>query len=258
MNTDLYFYLYGWLNCGIVGMARLTPIFFILPVLNSGVLTGTARNTVIFLLGLGLWPHAPSALPEFGSLYYLSMLLREGMIGVMLGCLFAWPFWVFHALGCMIDNQRGATVSSSIDPVNGIDTSELANFFNLFVGVVYLQGGGMLSLLEVIQRSYQVCDPLQGCELVLPSVLGLITTLVGKALVLASPVIATLLLSEMLLGLLSRFAPQMNAFAVAMTVKSGVAFIIMLLYFRPVFPPAILDLGLKASQLPRWLHTIMP
>ncbi|XLM19521.1 flagellar biosynthetic protein FliR, partial [Chromobacterium piscinae] len=60
----------------------------------------------------------------------------------------AWPFWAFHALGSVIDNQRGATLSSSIDPANGVDTSEMANLFNLFSAAVYLQGGGMELMLD--------------------------------------------------------------------------------------------------------------
>ncbi|MGL4930199.1 MAG: flagellar biosynthetic protein FliR, partial [Plesiomonas sp.] len=92
-----------------------------------------------------------------------------------------------------------------------------------------------------------------GCRPPLDPVLGLLNQIISKAIVLASPVVAALLLSEMVLGLLSRFAPQMNAFAVSLTVKSGVAIAILLLYFSPVLPDVVLQLSLQPDALPRWL-----
>ncbi len=128
-------------------------------------------------------------------------------------------FWVMHALGCIIDNQRGATLSSSIDPANGIDTSEMANFLNMFAAVVYLQNGGLVTMVDVLNKSYQLCDPMNECTPSLPPLLTFINQVAQNALVLASPVVLVLLLSEVFLGLLSRFAPQMNAFAISLTVK---------------------------------------
>ncbi|MGL5729271.1 MAG: type III secretion system export apparatus subunit SctT, partial [Plesiomonas sp.] len=200
-----------------------------------------------------LWPYASAVLPPFDTFNYLALIAREVAVGLLLGCLLAWPFWVFHALGCIIDNQRGATLSSSIDPANGVDTSELANFFNLFASVVYLQSGGLELMLEVLTTSYQLCEPLGGCTPPLDPVLNLLNQIISKASVLASPVVAALLLSEMVLGLLSRFAPQMNAFAVSLTVKSGIAIVILLLYFSPVLPDVVLQLSLQPDALSRWL-----
>lgn len=160
---------------------------------------------------------------------------------------------MFHALGSIIDNQRGATLSSSIDPANGVDTSELANLFNLFAAAVYLQGGGMGLMLDLFRQSYQLCDPLGVCAPALTPTLSLLNQVISKAVVLASPVVAALLLSEAVLGLLSRFAPQMNAFAVSLTVKSAVALLIMLMYFGPVLPDTVARLVVPAAALPGWL-----
>ncbi|MGC8170069.1 flagellar biosynthetic protein FliR, partial [Salmonella enterica] len=72
--------------------------------------------------------------------------------------------------------------------------------------------------------------------------LGFIGKITARALVLASPVLAVLLLSEIILGLLSRFAPQMNAFAISLTVKSLLALFILLIYFSPVLSPGVMTL----------------
>ncbi|MEN2428860.1 type III secretion system export apparatus subunit SctT [Chromobacterium vaccinii] len=253
MPLGLFFDIHGWAATAALGFARVGPAFFILPFLNNNVLTGVARTAVAMLVAQGLWPHPvaaelPADMPPFPLL-----LLREAMVGLLLGILLAWPFWVFHALGSIIDNQRGATFSSSVDPANGVDTSELANLFNLFAAVIYLQGGGMSLMLELFVQSYRLCDPLSAGMPALFPVLALICKVMAKAIVLASPLVAALLLTEMTLGLLSRFAQQLNAFSVAMTVKSAVALLILLLYFAPVLPNAVAQLSFRPEALSIWL-----
>lgn len=224
-----------------------------LPFLNSDLLPGVMRNAVIVMVALGVWPYIPHGLAQINGMAYISLLASEATLGVLLGALLSLPFWVFHALGSIIDNQRGATLSSSIDPTTGVDTSEMSNFLNLFAVAIYLQNGGMSLMLDVLSRSYQICDPLTSCTLKWPSIFSLMNVVMSKSIILASPVIAALLLSEVLLGLLSRFAAQLNAFSIALTIKSGVALLIMLLYFRPVLPGSVMDLALKPGMLSDWL-----
>lgn len=253
MQNTLLFDLYAWLAAVALGYARLAPIFYMLPFFSSDIVTGVVRTAIIVLIAWGLWPTAPSTLLNLDAWAYAKLMAHETMIGLLLGVLLAWPFWIFHALGSIIDNQRGATLSSSISPATGVDTSELSEFFQLFASVVYLQGGGLSLLLDVVSRSYLLCDPINGCTINWPLSYKIIDLVVGKALVLASPVMAALLLSEMILGLLSRFAAQLNAFSISLTVKSMVAIFIVLLYFGPVLPGMVFDLGLKPDALSQWL-----
>lgn len=248
-----HFQLYPWLLGGALGFLRLAPLFFLLPFLNTGVLAGAPRQAVIMVVALALWPHVPAALPPFDILLFAGLVAHELTIGLALGCLLSWPFWVMHAVGSIVDNQRGATMSSSIDPVNGVDTSELSNLFSLFSAVVYLQAGGLLLMLETVAQSYLLFDPLLPGLPQWQALLPVLNGVMSDAMVLASPVVATMLLSEVLLGVLSRFAPQLNAFAVSLSIKSIIAFFVLLLYFGPSMPGRILSMATASSALPGWL-----
>jgi len=258
MTVTLFFDLYALMAAAVLGVARLAPIFFMLPFLNSGVLTGAPRQAVIVLVALGFWTYVGVPLPALDGLAFFGLVLREAGIGVLLGCLLCWPFWVLHAMGNLIDNQRGAMLSSTVDPANGVDTSELANFLQLFAAAVYLEGGGMLLMLETVGHSYRICAPANGCVMNLPSIISLLDVLVSKTLVISSPVVATLLISEALLGLLSRYAPQMNAFSVSLTVKSLVALVVLMLYFGAHLPDEILRMGVKSQSLEHYLQAEGP
>lgn len=253
MSVTLFFDLYAWFAGALVGFARLAPMFFMLPFLNSGVLIGAPRQAVILLVAAGFWGYIGEPLPRLDSLAFLGLLLREAGIGVLLGCLLCWPFWVLHAMGNLIDNQRGALLSSTVDPANGVDTSELANFLQLFAAVVYLEGGGLLLMLETVGHSYRLCAPVTSCAVNAQALFGLLDALMDKMLVISAPVVATLLISEALLGLLSRYAPQMNAFSVSLTVKSLVALAVLMVYFGVHLPDEILRMAPASPMLERHL-----
>jgi type III secretion protein T len=123
----------------------------------------------------------------------------------------------------------------------------------VFAAVIYLEAGGMGLVVETLGRSYQLCSPLHGCQLSVQPLLGLLDPLVSKTLIISAPVVATLLLSEALLGLLARFAPQMNAFSMSLTVKGAIALLVLLLYFGAHLPSEIQRMGQdKPAQLVDW------
>ncbi len=59
-------------------------------------------------------------------------------------------------------------------------------------------------------------------------------------IVYASPVIAVMLGGEAVLGLLARYASQLNAFAISLTVKSALAFLILIIYFGPILAERVM------------------
>ena len=252
MQTQLFFQLHDWLFVIALAIARIMPAFILLPFFNTSVLAGAIRMPVAAFVGVALWPGEIPSVPRFDNVMLLLIVMKELALGLIIALFLVLPIWVLHATGCLIDNQRGATLSSNMDPVSGVDTSELAHILNLFAAVVVLQSGGLLLMLEVFERSYQLWQPL---ELTMPSpaiLFPFILKVIESAIVLASPLIAAFILTEILLGMLARYAPQLNAFALALTLKSMVAFTLILLYFTPIFPGRIQMLQLLPDMLNDW------
>lgn len=226
---------------GALASARIAPVFYLLPFLNTGYLTGSVRIPVMILIALSVWPFNVTDYNVIKEKVNLVSILFEVGVGFILGILLSLPFWIFQAVGAICDNQRGSMMSGVFDPTTGTDTPELARLFNLFACVIYLQNGGMVYLVETITKSYFICMPFEKCITDISYIYNYLNFLVKKTIMISSPVVGVLLCIEIFLGLLSRFASQLNAFSVLLSVKTFAAICIILLYFTAVSPELVMS-----------------
>lgn len=249
MSVEFTLVIHHLMASAALGYCRIAPVFYCLPFLNGGNIPAVVRMPVIMMVALALTPYHAVDFSRVVMVDVLGLVFREVVIGILLGCLLAGPIWIFTAVGSFIDNQRGATLSSTLDPATGVDTSELAKFMNLMACVVYLSCGGMVRVLEVLKRSYQLWDPYASAFPDLRLIWGFLDFVVGQCVILSGPAIAVMLGAEVFLGILSRYAAQLNAFSVSLTVKSGLAFFILLIYFYPVLTEKMLSLSFQDTNL---------
>lgn len=210
--------------------ARLAIVFYMLPVLGERVLSNLIiKNTIISLTIIGLWPCFETILnPEQG---WLIIIIKECIIGLILAFTICMPFWIFVGLGEILDNQRGATISDSIDPVNGVQSSILSGFLNFAFGAIFFASGGMRLLMERTVQSYQMLPRGSSLDDVHWDQAGhLLVVLMQNSILLAAPVMLVMMIAEMLLGVFARYCPQLNPFSLSLTIKSFIAFAVFLFY----------------------------
>jgi type III secretion protein SpaR/YscT/HrcT len=241
--TDLIFELQDKIIIVAILYARILPIFMLVPVLNNSVLANNfIRNSVILAVIIGLWPAIDKTMPVNQMDTFESCLLisKEVIVGATIGFVLSLPFWIFNAVGSFVDVARGASMGAMADPTNGQESTEIQNFFNFCVCAVYLQIGGIKIVLESLLASYRNIGIHQGIRFDFELLAPFLAEVFTHGFVVASPVLLALFLSEVLLGLLSRFTPQLSAFSVSMTIKSIIAIFILSLYFWQIMPDHVL------------------
>ena len=253
----------------LVGMPRLFMLVQVAPFMGGNILTGQLRTTVVFACYLVLHPAIVASLPETQGLspstfaLYGAILVKETLIGMLLGYLSGMLFWTIQCAGFFIDNQRGASMAEGADPLSGEQTSPLGSFF--FQSAVYLffSTGAFLALLGVVYASYEIWPVTQLIPLSVFKDINLPLFFAGRVswlllmmLLLSGPIVVACLLTDVSLGLINRFASQLNVYVLAMPIKSGVAAFLMLFYFMMLLSNAtgLFD-GVKADfeQLRRLL-----
>ncbi|CDI03424.1 putative Yop proteins translocation protein T [Candidatus Competibacter denitrificans Run_A_D11] len=226
-----------------VALPRLLLALTTLPLLRRQVLPGLTRNAVVFTLAVSVLPVAATGLPAapHSTAWLLGILLKEAFIGLVIGYVTSVLFWAVEAIGFFIDNQRGATMASSLNPLTEEQTSPLGILLSQVMAVLFFSGGGFLVYLGGIYQSYRLWPVASFYPRISLDAavyfLNQLDVLMYLAVFLAGPVIVAMFLVEFGMGLIGRFSPQLNVFFLAMPVKSAlanwllVAYIAMLVYF---------------------------
>ncbi|MDN5391698.1 EscT/YscT/HrcT family type III secretion system export apparatus protein [Pseudomonas sp. FSL R10-0056] len=219
-----------------IAMARLYPCFFLIPAFCFEHVRGMPRHVIVFALALipapGIY-HALSGV-NYTLLALGGLMLKEAMLGFLLGMLLSMPFWLFESVGALLDNQRGALIGGQLNPSLGADATPVGHLFkqlSIFLLMVTL---GLGSLTRVIWDSYLIWPPTLWLPTIAADGFAVFLSLLGDTfthLVLyAAPFIALLLLIEFAVALLSLYSPQLQVFVLSMPAKSLAGLGFLLLY----------------------------
>jgi type III secretion protein T len=218
--------------------ARVMPLFLLAPFMNRSMVPRTMGYG--FAAGVGLLV-APMLMTQQlpTGIELLMLLIKEASIGIMLGYLVAIPFWIMEAVGFIVDNQRGASMAATLNPMTGHDSSPLGLMVGFAFITFFFVSGGLQVVLGLVYDSYRLWPPLEfwphwgvdAAELLLKQFNRLLMT----ALLLAAPVLVAMFLSELGLALVSRFAPQLQVFFLAMPIKSALGIFVLILYATTLF-----------------------
>ena len=210
-----------------------------------------ARTAVIFVLALPIVPVniAYAGVFERTAATFALHFAKEYVIGFLLGYLVGWIFWVVQSAGALIDNQRGAAIASSIDPLQGHETSPLGNLFSqLFLTYVFVTGA-VLPMFGLLYNSYVLWPIDRAVPVIADNFPAMLLLMFDNAMrlmfVLAAPIIAVMFMAEFALAIVSRFAPQIQVFILAMPIKSALAIFILIFYFALLMPYAAKQLNLS-------------
>jgi type III secretion protein T len=223
----------------IIIQARLMPMFILVPLFARAMVPRTITFAIAAGLGLMVVPLLPPASEIPAGLPLMMLLIKEAFIGVVLGFLAAIPFWLFDVMGFVIDNQRGASMAATVNPMTGHDSSPLGMLFSFAFITFFLVAGGFQALLGMIYDSYRLWEPLSYWPTFNAETANLLMVqlnrLMATGLLLAAPVLVAMFLSEVGLALVSRFAPQLQVFFLAMPIKSGIAIFVLVVYMSTIF-----------------------
>lgn len=216
--------------------ARMTSIITVMPAFTRLGLTGILQATVAVVLG---FPLVPALVVTFQSEHMtlamiVVLVLKEVTVGLVIGVVLGVPFWAAAAAGDILDVQRGSNSANLMDPLSLTEEGINGRLFSLIMVALYYGSGGLKVVLGVVYDSYSIWPAGQLTPVFAASagqlIVGLVGTVVSMGLMLAAPLVLSLLVADLVLALVSRSAPQINAFALSMAVKNLVLTLLIVLY----------------------------
>jgi len=245
----LYGQYKGWFMAFLLALPRAYGFIWASQLLAQTAVPRLARNVAILVIAM---PVAPVLLPwnEFfigRTGLYMGYFAKEAALGVIMGYMIFWLFWAVQAAGTLIDNQRGAAIASSIDPMIGQEAAPLGLLFSQAFITYFFSVGGFLMLVMLLYRSYVIWPITSLIPIEIAAfpelALAVLDSGMRPAFVLAAPIVAIMFIAEFALAMVSRFAPQVQVFILAMPIKSGLAMLVLILYI-----PLMLDHALDQSS----------
>lgn len=216
---------------------RIWMCFKVIPVLGDETMPALARNSIAVSLSLVVFPMVGESLHtgiERSFFWFFSIVIKEAFVGFLIGYSISLLFWVIGGVGFFVDNQRGASMASSANPLLGDQSSPLGTFLVQVLVTLFFVGGGFLAVLDGIYSSFVLWPPVS----FFPTLsfnnaiyfVNQFDDLMYTIFLLGAPLVAVMFLAEFGLALVGRFAPQLNVFFLAMPIKSGIAIMVLILY----------------------------
>ncbi|MBO8416318.1 MAG: type III secretion system export apparatus subunit SctT [Proteobacteria bacterium] len=197
-----------------------------------------------------------------GDVLQLTLLIgKECLIGFVLGYVSSCIFYAVMSAGIIIDNQRGASQAQSPDPFGGAESSPLGTALLLAMVTLFFSSGAFMNFLAIFYSTYTLWPPAALLPGLLYSNLSIFAIenldyLMLHALLLCAPFVLVALMCDVALGLINRFAPQLNVFILSMPIKSGACAFLILFYLGP-FLSHLQTLFLELSERFEFLQHLL-
>lgn len=240
INTAQWYALlsaYVWPFVRIMGVMSTDPFF--------GNRTISARVKIGMGIALAvliqpLLPALPAVDPS-GPMGLL-VLAHQFLIGVAMGFSMRIIFTAVEMAGHFAGAQMGLGFAMFFDPQHGTQVPVLAQITSLLTILVLLATDAHLLIINTLAESFRLLPVNQ-----MPLAAGGFKTLVvwggqifSLGLRLSMPVVATLLIVNLAIGVMTRASPQFNIFAVGFPITVGIGMLVLYVSL-PQFLPILFD-----------------
>jgi flagellar biosynthetic protein FliR len=216
-------------------MARVAPIVQLAPFLGGRATPRSVKTSIAFALAILVAPMVWT--PEFllgdiGSGELGLLIAKELLVGLTLGFVAALIFEAVRMAGQIIDAARGQTMANVMVPQLPERASVSADLLYQFSIALFFVLGGHHVFVRALVRSYRMIPPtafpIGEGDAIIFSIARLTADSIAIGLLLAFPVVAAILLADLVLALINKSAPQVNVFFLGMPAKAllGVAVVL--------------------------------
>ncbi|MDZ5781824.1 flagellar biosynthetic protein FliR [Marinococcus luteus] len=204
-------------------LVRVLAFFTTMPLFSYRTIPNQFKVGLAFFLALAIFPALDAPLMTVDGEYIL-LLLKEVMLGLAIGLIATIMLYAVQTAGMFLDISFGFLVANVVDPQTGAQSPLFGGYFYAFALLMLLTVNGHHLLLDGIYYSYSFVPIDQtglafGDEAVVTHVAEAFNQMFILAFQLAFPLVGSLFLVDLALGIMARAVPQMNVFVVGLPLK---------------------------------------
>jgi flagellar biosynthetic protein FliR len=223
--------LQTWMAAFLLPFFRILALFTAAPVLSIRSVPTRLRVGVALLLAVTLAPgNVPTAGIDLVSFKGLGYVAQEVMVGLAIGFAARLAFAAFDLAGELIGMQMGLSYAGFFDPQGG-QGNAVGAFMNTTATLTFVALNGPLLLVAATMRSFDSLPigrvPFEFVARFDPVALGAEVFALG--LLIATPFLALILFVNLLLGVMTRVAPQLGLFSIGFPITIGTGMVLLLI-----------------------------
>lgn len=238
-----------WLASNIWPFVRISSMLSAMLIIGSRMLPSITRLVFAIALTWALIPLVPPSQTQV-SLFSLEgavITANQLLIGTTIGFATEFISQCFILAGQVIAMQTGLGFASVVDPVNGMNTPVVGQFFSMTCALIFFGIDGHLVFINLLRQSF-ITLPI-GADFwpqdTWKELYSFLSVMFQTAVNFSIASICTMIVINFTFGVLTRAAPQLNifsmGFAVSLIVGVGILWLAMsnfYVYFERQFDQA--------------------
>lgn len=221
-NSEVYFLIF----------ARVIALFMTSPVLSNPSVPAVVRNSLGLMITIIIFPFASEYIIPDDGVGFIFVALGEVAIGIITGFFITIIFTVFQLAGQMFAVQMGFGASQVFDPLAQVQIPVIGQLFNFVALFIFITNGAFQKIFIIgILRSIEfvkATDFIVNQEFLYGKAIWALGNLFSQALIIAFPILGTLILLSVTMGLLAKASPQMNLMMVGFPIQITIGFVMIL------------------------------
>lgn len=223
--------IHSWVGLVLWPLFRVAGLLSVMPVLGGGEVPVRVRVALSLLITLMIVPSLgpmPAIDPMSVDSVFISM--QQLLIGAAMGLLVMIAFSAVTMAGESIAISMGLGFALMNDPQNGAQVPVVSQFYLLLTTLLFLALDGHHAILILLDTSFilmPVGQPLGADSFWIIVSWGAIVFY--GALSIALPAMAAMLTVNILMGVITRAAPQLNIFSVGFPITMTIGFFAIML-----------------------------
>jgi flagellar biosynthetic protein FliR len=230
--------------------SRILGFFSTAPLLSQNSFPVTTRIGLAIVMTILLMPGIPLMMTvDPLSMDGLLILINQFLIGISIGFVMRVIFSAIEMAGELIAVSMGLGFATFYNPQTQAQTIVISQFLSLLALAVFLSTNLHLVMLESFFDSFKTIpiDQISLAPIAFRDLAYWGSNIFSIGLQLSLPIVTTLLIANLALGILTKAAPQLNLFGIGFPITIGVGFLMLSINMPYWSSPIInsLDLGIQ-------------
>ncbi|MFB4167482.1 flagellar biosynthetic protein FliR [Virgibacillus sp. JSM 102003] len=212
---------------------RVAAFFATVPLFSYRTIPTPFKIGFSFFLALVMYYTVDSSNVPIDNMY-LFLLIKEAIVGLLIGLLAYIILSAIQIAGGFIDFQMGFAIANVIDPQTGAQSPLTGQYLYIIALLFLLSVNGHHLLIDGIFYSYNLIPMQSFIPFQDGTIADFVITTFNKmfliAFQMAIPIVGCLFLVDVALGIIARAVPQLNVFVVGLPIKIFVSFVVILFF----------------------------